>query len=76
MKPRKCPYFGCTERKAEKRDMDRHVLSSHQKWAREHGYDTEKFICKICGKDFTRKDNRKKHMDVKHKGVVNADRAS
>ncbi|KAK7935989.1 hypothetical protein PG985_001484 [Apiospora marii] len=66
-KPVYCPFsndpnYPCRKpRAAEQRDMERHVVSHHPEWARQHGFEAGEFECG-CGETFTREDNFKRHQ--------------
>lgn len=66
-KPVYCPFtndpnYPCRKpRAAEQRDMERHVVSHHPEWARQHGFEAGGIECG-CGETFTREDNFKRHQ--------------
>ncbi|KAK8113437.1 hypothetical protein PG984_013963 [Apiospora sp. TS-2023a] len=66
-KPVLCPFFEdpnfpCRKgHAAEQRDMERHVVSHHPEWARQHGFEAGEVQCG-CGETFTRGDNFKRHQ--------------
>jgi uncharacterized Zn-finger protein len=62
-KPYQCE--DCPERKAHKRDLERHIANAHKDRAKELDIDTEIFYCSYCGKEFTRYDNLLKHINKK-----------
>lgn len=70
--PFKCPYEeGCSEAKASKKEISRHVWAWHKQWATRTGYQPIDALCSGCGINFTRADNLKQHVDEgRCKGAV------
>lgn len=64
VKPVRCPKFTdptvyCPVRKAEQRDMSRHMETAH-------GWPKQWEICEFCGKVITRADRMKRHKREIH----------
>lgn len=65
-KPEKCHICGLGH--AQKRDLDRHMVSNHRKEAERMGLDVSKVSCRVCGFEFDsiRRDRLRKHMKNIH----------
>lgn len=65
-KPEQCHICGLGH--AQKRDLDRHMVSNHRKEAERMGLDVSKVSCKFCGLEFDsiRRDRLHRHMKRKH----------
>ncbi|ORY68302.1 uncharacterized protein BCR38DRAFT_521390 [Pseudomassariella vexata] len=59
VKPNTCHI--CGKDTAERRDLQRHILSHHTP-----SKDKKKYTCSICNQTFTRDDNLKKHQTNMH----------
>lgn len=60
-----CPSILCDQKRAERRDMIRHITTGHYKWAEQSGLQVEGLICPNCGKESGRggrSDNFKRHI--------------
>ncbi|KAL7958319.1 hypothetical protein V8C34DRAFT_148764 [Trichoderma compactum] len=65
-RPEKCHICGLGH--AQKRDLDRHMVSNHRKEAERMGLDVSKVSCKFCGLEFDsiRSDRLLRHKKRKH----------
>lgn len=65
-RPEKCHICGLGH--AQKRELDRHMVSNHRKEAERMGLDVSKVSCKFCGLEFDsiRRDRLHRHMKRKH----------
>ncbi|KAL7905657.1 hypothetical protein GGI35DRAFT_131579 [Trichoderma velutinum] len=65
-KPEKCHICGIGH--AQKRDLDRHMVSNHRKEAERLGLDVSKILCRVCKFEFDgiRRDRLVRHMKRKH----------
>ncbi|KAF3059042.1 hypothetical protein CFAM422_011692 [Trichoderma lentiforme] len=65
-KPEQCHICGLGH--AQKRDLDRHMVSNHRKEAERLGLDVSKISCRVCGFEFDgiRRDRLVRHMKRKH----------
>jgi hypothetical protein len=58
----------CFEGFPYKRELDRHLVSTHRPEAARRGLDVSKCKCEVCGQEFDniRYDRLVKHMKLKH----------
>lgn len=64
--PLKCPHYACDKKLSQKKELERHILSNHRRWASEQpewAYLSEKvYQCRDCGYKCDRADNLKRHV--------------
>ncbi|KAH0494741.1 hypothetical protein TgHK011_008332 [Trichoderma gracile] len=70
-KPLKCPKEpeGCIYRAQFKKEIEKHIWSTHAKWAEETNRTPIRKQCKECGVILERPDYVKRHMDEVHNKI-------
>lgn len=65
--PLECPHDACDKKLAQKKELKRHILSTHRTWAKKQPQwahlVTELYRCTRCDYETDRPDNLKRHSD-------------